>query len=119
VFQGRISYIAPAVDPNTHRLTVRAEIANADGALKPQMFATLAITIGAKASAPGVPPAAIIYEGVEARVWVVRPDESIELRKVRVGLDNGPLVEIASGLTPGEKIVTKGALFIDRAASGE
>jgi len=65
-----------------------------------------------------VPKQALIYEGDQVRVWVVRDDRSIELRQIRVGLANGDLVEVKDNLSPGEQIVTKGSLFIDRAASG-
>jgi cobalt-zinc-cadmium efflux system membrane fusion protein len=52
------------------------------------------------------------------RVWVAHDDKSIELRKIKTGLANGDLVEVRGHLAPGEQIVTKGNLFIDRAASG-
>jgi len=45
-------------------------------------------------------------------------DKSIELRRVKVGLTNGNMVEVLEGLGPGVRVVTKGSLFIDRAASG-
>ena len=41
-----------------------------------------------------------------------------ELRQIKIGLVNGDLVEVTSNLKPGEQVVTKGSLFIDRAASG-
>ena len=65
-----------------------------------------------------MPKQALIYEGDQVRVWVAHEDKSIELRQVKTGLTNGNLVEVAGDLRPGEKIVTKGSLFIDRAASG-
>jgi cobalt-zinc-cadmium efflux system membrane fusion protein len=49
---------------------------------------------------------------------VARDDKSVELRQIKIGLINGNLVEVTSNLKPGEQIVTKGSLFIDRAASG-
>jgi cobalt-zinc-cadmium efflux system membrane fusion protein len=65
-----------------------------------------------------VPREAVIYEGADARVWVAADDKSLELRKITVGLINGNLVQVRGGLQPGDKVVTRGALFIDRAASG-
>ena len=52
------------------------------------------------------------------RAWTRNDDKSIELRRIRTGLSNGKLVEVQGNLKPGEQIVTKGSLFIDRAASG-
>jgi cobalt-zinc-cadmium efflux system membrane fusion protein len=65
-----------------------------------------------------VPKQALIYEGDKVRLWVAHDDKSIELREITTGLTNGDLVEVQANLKPGEKIVTRGSLFIDRAASG-
>jgi len=51
-------------------------------------------------------------------LWVAHDDKSIELRDIEPGLSNGDFVEVRTNLKPGEKIVTRGSLFIDRAASG-
>jgi cobalt-zinc-cadmium efflux system membrane fusion protein len=115
VFDATISWVAPALDPNTHRLPVRAEIANPDGALKPLMFANFSIGTGAAVTAPAVPPSAIVYEGDSARVWVAQGDGTIAARAVNTGRTEGGMVEIKEGLTPGERVVTRGTLFIDRA----
>ena len=48
----------------------------------------------------------------------MRDDKSIELRQIKIGMTNGDLVEVKSNLAPNENIVTRGSLFIDRAASG-
>ena len=65
-----------------------------------------------------MPKQALIYEADKVRVWVAREDKSVELRQIKIGLVNGNLVEVTGNLKPGEQIVTKGSLFIDRAASG-
>jgi cobalt-zinc-cadmium efflux system membrane fusion protein len=117
VFRARISYLAPAMDPSTHRLAVRADIENRDGLLKPQMFATFTIFTGREIAAVGVPESAIIREGESARVWVVNAHDGLAIRQIETGKSNNDMVEVVRGLTPGEKIVTSGAIFIDRAAS--
>ena len=114
----RINYVAAAIDPATRRLLVRATIDNKDGLLKPEMFANVTIYSPGDHSAVGVPKQALIYEGSQVRVWVAHEDKSIELRQIKPGLSNGDLVEVEGNLKPGEQIVTKGSLFIDRAASG-
>jgi cobalt-zinc-cadmium efflux system membrane fusion protein len=114
----RINYVAAAIDPATRRLMVRATIDNKDGLLKPEMFANVTIYSGSDHVAIGVPKQALIYEGDQVRVWVAHEDKSIELRRIKPGLINGDLVEVEGNLKPGEQIVTKGSLFIDRAASG-
>ena len=114
----RIDYVSAAIDPTTRRLLVRATVANKDGLLKPEMFANVTIYSGSDHPAVGVPKQALIYEGDQVRLWVAHEDKSIELRQIKTGLINGDLVEVDGNLKPGEQIVTKGSLFIDRAASG-
>jgi cobalt-zinc-cadmium efflux system membrane fusion protein len=120
-FPATISYVAAALDPTTRRLLVRATVNNDAGLLKPEMFASVKILSGESDKAVAVPRDAIIYEGETARVWVVRDkdnDKAIELRRIKVGLTNGSLVEVLKGLAPGDRVVTKGSLFIDRVAAG-
>jgi membrane fusion protein, heavy metal efflux system len=114
----RINYVSAAIDPATRRLLVRATIDNKDGRLKPEMFANVTIYSASDHPAIGVPKQALIYEGDQVRVWVAHEDKTIELRQIKPGLTNGDLVEVEGNLKPGEQIVTKGSLFIDRAASG-
>ena len=114
----RINYVAAAIDPATRRLLVRASVDNKDGLLKPEMFANVTIYSASDHPAVAVPKQALIYEGDQVRVWVAHDDKSIELRQIKTVLTNGNLVEVTDNLKPGEKIVTKGSLFIDRAASG-
>lgn len=116
--RARIDYVSAAIDPTTRRLMVRATVNNANGMLKPEMFANVTIYAAGDHPAVAVPKRALIYEGDEVRVWVAHDDKSIELRKIKTGLANGDLVEVRGHLAPGEQIVTKGNLFIDRAASG-
>jgi cobalt-zinc-cadmium efflux system membrane fusion protein len=120
-FPATISYVAAALDPTTRRLLVRATVDNAAGLLKPEMFASVKILTGESDKAVAVPRDAIIYEGEAARVWVVRDkdnEKAIELRRIKVGLTNGSMVEVLKGLAAGDRVVTKGSLFIDRVASG-
>jgi cobalt-zinc-cadmium efflux system membrane fusion protein len=121
VFQGKLTYVAPTIDPNIRRLPVRAEIKNEDGALKPEMFASFRVISGAGSSdSPAVPEIGVIYEGDKARVWVANDaDKTIALRQVKIGRVQDGFVEVIDGVKPGETVVTKGALFIDRAAKGD
>jgi cobalt-zinc-cadmium efflux system membrane fusion protein len=117
VFRARVTFVSAVVDPVTHRLPVRAEIDNRDAALKPEMFANFRILTSDATESPAVPAAAVIFEGEAAHVWVVAGDALLELRAIHAGRSNGGLVEVLDGLKPGERIVTKGGLFIDQAAA--
>jgi cobalt-zinc-cadmium efflux system membrane fusion protein len=117
VFNAKISWVAPSIDSNTHRLSVRADVENPRGELKPGMFANFSIITGETATAPAVPQRAIVYEGDTARVWVAEDDGTIAARSIRTGRIADGMVAILAGVSAGEKVVTSGALFIDRAAS--
>ena len=117
VFPANLNYVATSLDPNSRRLLVRATINNSQSLLKPEMFANVSIATGEGDAALAVPRRAIIYEGDLARVWVARDDKTIELRRVSPGLTSGYMIEVLDGLQSGEKVVTTGALFIDRAAA--
>jgi membrane fusion protein, heavy metal efflux system len=116
IFKARVTYVAALVDPVMHRLPVRAEIENGDGALKPEMFANFRIVTGDAAQSPAVPESAVVYEGDGAHVWVVAGDGLLAYRAIRTGRSSDGLVEVLEGLRPGERIVTKGSLFIDQVA---
>ena len=120
-YQARINYVASAFDPATRRLLVRATVENSGGVLKPEMFANVTLYsdgASSKVDTLGVPRNAVIYEGDVSRVWVARDDQSIELRKVKLGLTNAKVVQVLDGVRAGEKVIARGSLFIDRAATG-
>ncbi|MET0509171.1 MAG: efflux RND transporter periplasmic adaptor subunit, partial [Burkholderiaceae bacterium] len=118
-FTAKVGYVASAIDPATRRIQVRATVDNRDGMLKPEMFASVRIATGAQENGVAVPREAVIYEADTARLWVVGEGNALSLRQVRTGLVDGQLIQVTSGLDAGEKVVTRGSLFIDRLASGE
>jgi cobalt-zinc-cadmium efflux system membrane fusion protein len=115
-FKARVTYVAALLDAVTHRLPVRAEIDNRDGALKPEMFANFRILTSDASQSPAVPESAVVYEGAAAHVWVVAGEGLLELRAITTGRSDGKLIEVLDGLKPGERVVTRGGLFIDQAA---
>ena len=106
------------VDPATRRILVRASVDNAENLLKPEMFATVTIFSPDGEPSPAVPRQAVIYQGDTTRVWVAREDKTLESRPIRLGLINDATAQVIAGLDVGERVVTKGYLFIDRAAAG-
>jgi cobalt-zinc-cadmium efflux system membrane fusion protein len=117
VWKARISFVSAVVDPATHRVPVRASIDNADRALKPEMFANFRIVTSEATASVGVPNAAVVYEGELAHVWIIEGNGLIAYRAIKTGRHDGELVEVTDGLKPGERIVTKGGLFIDQVAT--
>jgi len=117
-FDARVNFIAPSVDPNTHRIAVRARVENPDVALKPGMFGSFRIYTGAAEDHLAVPEAAVIFEGDTARVWITGPHRSIALRYIKAGKTVDGTVEVLSGLRAGDRVITGGSVFIDREAQG-
>ncbi len=117
-FAAKVDYVAAAFDPTSRRLPVRATIDNPDRLLRPEMFATITILASEDTSSPAVPREAIVYEGSDERVWVATSPTSLALRNIKTGLVNGSMVQIVDGLQAGDKVVTRGGVFIDRVAGG-
>lgn len=113
-FEARITYVAKILDSNSRRLTIRAVIQNEEELLKPEMFASVTIAANEGEARPTVPVESIIYEGDSARIWVMLADGAIVPRTVKVGTGSANKIQILSGLERGEKVVTRGGLFIDR-----
>ncbi len=118
-FRARVSWVAAMVDPATHRVTVRAELPNADGQLKPQMTVTVRLLGGNPADVIAVARSAIVYEGQVAHCYVVIADRTLVARTVQIGRAQGGMSEVTSGLSAGDQVVTRGALFMDRAAEDD
>ena len=118
VFNAHISFVAPSIDPTTHRLPVRAEVDNPDRVLKPEMLASFRITTGGPMQSPSVPESALVHEGDTVHVWVANgADKTIAIREIKIGGISDGMVQVVAGLKPGEDVVTAGSLFIDRAVT--
>ncbi|MHB8849129.1 MAG: efflux RND transporter periplasmic adaptor subunit [Burkholderiales bacterium] len=120
IYQGRITYISAAVDPNTHRGSIRIELADPKNRLQPQMLATFTVHTGISMRSPAVPYDGVVREGDGTMtVWVTRDRRHFSPRIVKTGLRQQGENQILSGLNPGELIATEGALFISNAYSLE
>jgi cobalt-zinc-cadmium efflux system membrane fusion protein len=120
VFTARVTHVAPTIDANTHRLSVRAELDNPNGALKPEMFASFRIITGPAATSLAIPVGALVYEGSNVHVWVAHPaDKTISSRDIHLGAVQDGMAQVLDGLKPGDQVVTVGSLFIDRAVTGD
>ena len=115
-FDARIASVNAGLDPTTRRLTVRAEVQDPEHLLKPEMFATFHIALGKPQRSVAVPANAVIHRGSEASVWVALDGNRFMLRRIAAGIRSGDMLEVTEGLNAGERVVTGGALFIDRAA---
>jgi cobalt-zinc-cadmium efflux system membrane fusion protein len=108
-FTGRVSYIAPLLNKETRTVAVRIEVANADGRLKPEMFATATIdTVGEKKELLTLPEAAIVLMQGQPTVFVFEHG-AYEMRTIEPGERLGRRTVVKAGVKPGEQVVTAGA----------
>lgn len=109
---GRVTFVAPTVDPMTRTVKVRSEFDNSDGALKPDMFGDVVIQQPAR-QVVVVPDSAVLQTGTRSIVFVVKGDGVFEPREVSVGTKSDQFYEVRSGLLAGERVVTQANFLID------
>jgi len=113
VFKGKISKIYEAVDPNTHRVTIRSEITDPNDELRPGMLASFVIRVQGPADSTAIPANGVVREPDGTMVaWVTTDRHHFVQRVVRTGLRRDGRVQILDGLRRGELVVTDGAVFL-------
>jgi membrane fusion protein, multidrug efflux system len=105
-FTGRIRYVSPMVRTDTRALVVEAVVPNDTGQLKPGLFATARIEQASETPAVLVPAAAVTNVTGTDRVYLIKTDHTAEERLVTIGQSVGDLIEITSGLKPGDTVAT-------------
>lgn len=115
-FAGRVIAILPTTQADSRTLTVRIELPNRDGRLRPGMFASVALGGDAK-PALLVPSEAVIRTGRRTLVMLAAGDGRYHPAEVRIGREAGGETEILAGLSPGENVVVSGQFLIDSEAS--
>ena len=106
-FFGNLDVISSRVDPTTRSILVQAKIKNNNYKIIPGMLINIEIIFNEKESI-GVPEESIIQQGTRTIVYKVIEDKTVSLTEVKTGIRNFGKVEILSGLTAGDKIVTEG-----------
>ncbi|HEX2253438.1 MAG TPA: efflux RND transporter periplasmic adaptor subunit, partial [Thermoanaerobaculia bacterium] len=110
-FRGKVGFVYPYLDGASRTGRVRVELANPEGALKPDMYASVAIaTTGGERLA--VPESAVLHAGKRDFVFVDLGDGRLRPQRVETGMDDGEHVEIVSGLEIGDVVVTSGNFLV-------
>ena len=117
-FQGKISYISPALDPNTRTLQARIVVDNKGDKLKKDMYCTVTVTAGTVPNAIAVPDAAVLRDDQnQPFVYVAASSNQFGRRQVEIGDSQNGQTQILKGLSVGEKVVGDGSLFLQFANS--
>jgi len=113
-FHGKISYLAPALDPNTRTLQARIVAGNPGGKLKKDMYVTAVVQAGAMNEVLTVPDAAVLHDSENVPFVYLQQTEANKFarRVVKIGDSNDGRTRIESGLKEGDKVVGDGSLFL-------
>lgn len=108
IFRGAITYVGAVIDPATRTVTARADVANPDGRLRPEMFAEVSVITDEQAVL-SVPRAAVQQAGSRTVVFVVRGPRRFESREVTLGQASHEYLPVVTGLVAGDEVVTEGS----------
>ncbi|MDH3210898.1 MAG: efflux RND transporter periplasmic adaptor subunit [Myxococcales bacterium] len=107
-FAGEVFFVSPTLDPAARRLILKAWVPNADGRLRPGLFADVDLEIAQRENALLVPESAVVFDRHGTFVWRVEDDDSARRVPIEVGLRKGGRVEVTLGLRPGDTVVSAG-----------
>lgn len=112
-FHGRISYVSPALDPNTRTLQARIVVDNPGEKLKKDMYCTVSVTAGTMANAITVPDAAVLRDDDnQPFVYVAVGQNQFGRRDITMGQRQNGMTEVLKGIQAGERVVGDGSLFL-------
>ena len=118
-FEGKLTFIDNAVDLTTGTIKLKATFDNAQHMLWPGQFVDVNLTLKSQPNAIVVPTAALQTSQSGTYVYVVKQDQTVEPRPVKVGWTVGDDTVIASGVQPGQRVVTDGQLRLTPGAKVE
>jgi cobalt-zinc-cadmium efflux system membrane fusion protein len=115
VFRGQLTYVSDVIDPKTRTAKVRCVVANADDALKLDMFATVSIPTTERRQSLVVPVAAVQQIDNQSVIFVRRSESRFERKVVTLGQTAGGIAEVLDGVTAGDEIVGDGSFYLKTA----
>lgn len=117
-FHGKISYVSPALDPNTRTLQARIVVDNPGEKLKRDMYCTVTVTAGSISNVVAVPDSSVLRDdNNQPFVYVETGTNQFGRRAVDLGEKQNGQTQIVKGITVGEKVVGDGSLFLQFANS--
>jgi cobalt-zinc-cadmium efflux system membrane fusion protein len=117
-FQGKISFMSPALDPNTRTLQARIIVENPGEKLKNNMYVTATVNAGVEQHAIAVPDSSVLRDDEnQPFVYVAAGSNQFGRRSVEIGQSQAGKTQILKGLSPGDRVVGDGSLFLQFANS--
>jgi multidrug efflux system membrane fusion protein len=112
---GKLLTVDNQIDPTTGTVKLKAQFPNEDAGLFPNQFVNIRMLLDTRSNATLLQSAAVLRGGQGTFVYVIKPDRTVELRKVVLGVSEGENVSIESGLAPGEPVVVDSSRLRDGA----
>jgi cobalt-zinc-cadmium efflux system membrane fusion protein len=117
-FHGRISYVSPALDPNTRTLQARIVVDNPGEKLKRDMYCTVTVTAGLLSNVVALPNSSVLRDdNNQPFVYVATGANQFGRRDVDLGESQDGQTQITKGISVGERVVGDGSLFLQFANS--
>lgn len=116
-WQGEVDYVYPILDPKTRTIRMRLKFANPDGALKPNMFANIALQPVTDEFALTIPKSSVIRSGGMSRVVLAEGDGKYRSARIEIGREAANQVEVLQGLTEQDTVVTSAHFMLDSESS--
>jgi cobalt-zinc-cadmium efflux system membrane fusion protein len=118
VFHGKISYVSPALDPNTRTLQARIVVDNKGEKLKRDMYCTVTVNAGSVNNAIAVPDAAVLRDDENMPfVYLASNNNQFARRPIELGQSQNGETQVTKGLSAGDKVAANGSLFLQFATS--
>ncbi|NWB95374.1 efflux RND transporter periplasmic adaptor subunit [Pseudomonas gingeri] len=114
---GQVVAVLPSVDPQNRTLTVRSQLPNPDGKLRPGMFASVRLADPDSTPSLLVPSEAVIRTGKRTLVMLAGDQGRYKPMEIRIGRESAGRIEVLDGLSEGQKVVTSGQFLLDSEAS--
>ncbi|WP_199100110.1 efflux RND transporter periplasmic adaptor subunit [Dyella sp. ASV21] len=112
VFHGQVSFVSQVLQADTRRDMVRSVFANADGRLKPNMFAKASMAVPQPAQV-FVPQSALLMNNDSTTVFVEVSPWTFERRKVELSYDESADARVLKGLNAGDRVIVKGGVLLN------
>jgi len=112
VFQGVVTRAAGELDPSTRTMNTEVRVPNSDGSLIPGMYAEVSLTLPMPHRVLSVPATALVTDANGSRVAVVTAEGKVHLAPVVVERDDGPTIELASGVAQSDRVVRLGSVSL-------
>jgi len=107
-FRATVTVVAPTVDPQSRTLRVRAELPNADGRLRPGLFARADLGVSHRTGVAMIPEEAVLQRADGAIVFRLDGPDRVKRLVIETGAHDAGSLEVVRGLAPGDRVVTRG-----------